>query len=53
MNNLTPITEKKVSIIEKFKLTWYFEKPHEKIILILIAVFSAYAIWRIMIQGFW
>ena len=38
---------------DKLRLAWYFEKPAEKIILLLSFIALIYSIFRIIIQGFW
>lgn len=47
MNNLTPIlSTARATYFEKFKLAWYFEKPYEKIILIVLSALGVLRIFQ-------
>jgi len=45
--------ENKLDVLSSLKLTWYFEKFYEKLILSLAMFSLLYSIIRILVQGFW
>jgi len=45
--------DNKLDVLSSLKLTWYFEKFYEKLILSLAMFSLLYSIIRILVQGFW
>jgi len=46
MSDIHSILENKKNIGDYFRLTWYFEKPLEKILLVALCLLGTYTIFR-------
>lgn len=45
--------EKDLNFGDKLRLAWYFDKPIDKIVLLISFIALVYSIIRIIFQGFW